>query len=55
MKGVNGVGVPIYDEEGKVIAAISVGAIAEWLDQAKAKKIADLIKSEIDSVSLTSG
>ena len=55
LKGVNGVGVPIYNEEGKVIAAISVGAIAEWLDQAKAKKIADLIKSEIDSVSLTSG
>jgi len=54
LKGVNGVGVPIYNEGGKVIAAISVGAIAEWLDKTRAKKIADLIKSEIDSVSLTS-
>ena len=54
LKGVNGVGVPIYNEEGKVIAAISVGAIAGWLDHDRAKKIADLIKSEIDSVALTS-
>lgn len=47
MKGVNGVGVPIYNHQGNVVAAISVAAISERIDQARSKKIARLIKSEI--------
>lgn len=47
MKGVNGVGVPIYNPQGNVIAAISVAAISERIDQDRAKKITRLIKSEI--------
>ncbi|UCF94326.1 MAG: IclR family transcriptional regulator [Desulfobacterales bacterium] len=47
MKGINGVGVPIYDEQGDVVAAVSVGSITERINPMRSQEIAELIKSEI--------
>ena len=50
MKGINAVGVPLFDEAGKLIAAISVASIAERIDIGRSKEIAMLIKSEISLI-----
>ncbi len=47
MKGINAVGVPIYNDPGDVIAAISVGSISERIGRARSKEIAKFIKLEI--------
>jgi len=47
MKGINGVGVPIYNNQGDVVAAISAGSISERIDRIRSKEIAEFIKSEI--------
>jgi DNA-binding IclR family transcriptional regulator len=47
MKGINAVGVPILNDQGYAVAAISVGSISERIDRVRSKKIAELIKSEI--------
>lgn len=47
MKGINAVGVPILNDQGYVVAAVSVGSISERIDRVRSKKIAELIKSEI--------
>lgn len=46
LKGATGVGQPIYDRQGSVVAAVSVTAIADRMDRRRQKIIADLIKSE---------
>lgn len=46
-KGMNGVGVPIFSENGNVIGAISVAFASDQLDLKRSKKIASTIKSEI--------
>ena len=50
MKGINGVGLPLFDETGEIIAAISVASIAERIDIERAPKIAAFIKSEISLI-----
>jgi DNA-binding IclR family transcriptional regulator len=51
MKGINGVGVPLYNNDrGEIAAAISVASISERIDFARSKKIAKLIKSEISLI-----
>jgi len=50
MKGINGVGVPLYDNKGEITAAISVASISERINFARAKKITKLIKSEISLI-----
>lgn len=47
LKGVTGVGVPIYNGQKEVVASISVSAISERMDRYRHKEIAKLIKSEI--------
>jgi DNA-binding IclR family transcriptional regulator len=47
MKGINAVGVPVYNDQGDVVAAISVGSISERIDRVRSKEIAEFIKSEI--------
>lgn len=47
MKGINAVGVPIFNDQGDTIAAISVGSISERISRARSKGIAKFIKSEI--------
>jgi DNA-binding IclR family transcriptional regulator len=50
IKGVNGVGIPLYDGQGNVTAAISVASIADRIDLKRSRKIADLIESEISVI-----
>jgi DNA-binding IclR family transcriptional regulator len=50
-KGMNGVGVPIFNADGDAIAAISVGAIADQLDFERSKHISAFIKAEIQLIS----
>lgn len=49
-KGMNGVALPIYNEDGNVIAAISIGALADQLDFKSSKHISEFIKSEIQLI-----
>ena len=46
MKGINGVGIPLHDDKGNVIAAISVASIAERIDFPRSQKIAKLVRME---------
>jgi len=47
LKGVTSVGTPIFNRHGDVVAAVSVAAISERIDKARAKIIAKIIKAEI--------
>lgn len=49
-KGMNGVAVPIFNEDGNAIAAISIGAIADQLDFKSSKYISKFMKSEIQLI-----
>jgi DNA-binding IclR family transcriptional regulator len=44
------VGLPIVDNKGEIIAAISVGSLAEKLDPHRCQSIASLIRAEINRV-----
>jgi DNA-binding IclR family transcriptional regulator len=48
IEGVGGVGLPIVDNKGEIIAAISVCSLAEKLDPDRCQSIASLVKAEID-------
>jgi DNA-binding IclR family transcriptional regulator len=48
------VGLPILDQGGKVVAAISVAAIPSRMDRKRVEKIGKFIKSEIGNVSIPS-
>ncbi len=50
-----GVGVPILNQQGQVIAAVSVSGIAKRMGPSRQKEITKLIKSEIKAVGLTPG
>lgn len=50
-----GVGVPILNQQGQVIAAVSVAGIAKRMGPSRQKEIIELIKSEIKAVGLTPG
>lgn len=50
MKGINAVGVPLFDETGEITAAISVASIAERIDSKRSEEIALFIRSEISLV-----
>ena len=50
MRGINAVGLPLFDETGEIIAAISVASIAERIDIERSKEIEVLIKSEISLI-----
>jgi DNA-binding IclR family transcriptional regulator len=50
MRGINAVGLPLFDETGEIIAATSVASIAERIDIERSKEIAALIKSEISLI-----
>jgi DNA-binding IclR family transcriptional regulator len=47
LNGVNAVGLPIFNLQGKTIASITVASIAERMPQNRCDEIAALIKSEI--------
>jgi len=47
LKGVTSVGTPIFNRHGDIVAAVSVAAISERIDKARAKKITKIIKAEI--------
>ena len=47
VKGVIGVGVPIYNQEPEPIAALSVCAIADRMDDSRQKSIAQSIRKEL--------
>lgn len=47
IKDICSVGVPLYDHNGEVEAAISVASIASRMDISRAEKIAEFIQSEI--------
>lgn len=50
IKGIGGVGLPIVDDKGEIIAAIIVGSLAEKLDPHRCQSIASLVRAEIDRV-----
>jgi DNA-binding IclR family transcriptional regulator len=54
IKGTTGIGVPVNDHEGRVVAAISVGAVSERLNGDRREYIVKLIKSEIAAVNIDS-
>jgi len=47
MKGINAVGLPLFEVTGEIAAAISVASIAEQIDFDRSKEIVDIIKLEI--------
>ncbi|MCF8070393.1 MAG: IclR family transcriptional regulator [Desulfobacterales bacterium] len=49
-EGIDGVAVPVYNEQGVVSAAISVSYLSNRIDLNKSKKVAEFIKSEIDLI-----
>ena len=52
MEGAVAVGVPIWDDQKRVVAAISVSAIEQRMDKKRRSEIAKLLKSEIKSINL---
>jgi len=46
--GATAVALPVYDDNGSVIAAVSVAAIDQRMDKKRIDKIARIIKSELD-------
>jgi DNA-binding IclR family transcriptional regulator len=49
-KGVTGVGMPIRNLRGEVKAAVSVCAISERMEARRRAEIAELLRSEIDTI-----
>jgi DNA-binding IclR family transcriptional regulator len=50
-----GVGIPILNQQGQVIAAVSVAGIAKRMGPTRQKEITKIIKSEIKAAGLTPG
>jgi DNA-binding IclR family transcriptional regulator len=50
LEKVSGLGVPIYDQQGKVNLAISVAAMSDRMDHYRADKISKVIQSQISKV-----
>jgi DNA-binding IclR family transcriptional regulator len=50
LKGVNAVGLPIYDTENRIIGAVSVSSVKDRLDRTRAIEVAEIIKSEISFI-----
>jgi DNA-binding IclR family transcriptional regulator len=50
MKGINAVGLPLFEQTGEIAAAISVSSIAEQIDFGRSKEIVDLIKFEMSEI-----
>jgi DNA-binding IclR family transcriptional regulator len=50
IKGVGGVGIPIIDSKGEIIASISVCSLTEKLNPSRCQWIASLVRAEIDLV-----
>ena len=52
MPGAIAVGVPIWDDQKRVVAAVSVSAIGQRMEKKRRSEIAKLLKAEIKSINL---